>query len=122
GAERDQRVEVAALREALQRERRFQRARHGDDGDALVGDLRFLQRAQRATQKPPADLGIEPRLHDGDTALRAVGRRLDPADHAGGHWTTFALTGLPSALTRSRACSRSGRPSALTMPRARAAP
>ena len=54
-AERDQRVEVAGLREPLQRERRLQRAGHRDDRDVALGDAGLLQRAQRAGEQAVAD-------------------------------------------------------------------
>src|SRR5678816_4235866 len=52
--------------EPLERERRFERAGHGDDGHVIVGDARFAQRAQRAGEETRADRRIEPRLDDGD--------------------------------------------------------
>ena len=58
-AQRDQRVEVAGLREPLQRERRLQRARHGDDGDVALGDAGLLQRAQRAREQPSPIAGLK---------------------------------------------------------------
>ncbi len=65
-AQRDERVVVARLREPLQRERRFERAGHGDDGHVVVGDARFAQRAQRAAEQSLADRRIEARQDDGD--------------------------------------------------------
>ncbi len=56
GAERDQRVVIAALREALQRERRLERARHGDDGDPFVGDTALPSSARNAPASRPSPI------------------------------------------------------------------
>ena len=81
--ERDERVEVAGLREPLQRERRLERARHGGDRDVALADAGLLQRAERAREHQVADAGIEARQDDADAPADAVRVRGNLADRHG---------------------------------------
>ena len=89
GAQRDQRIEVAGLREPLQRQRRFERARNGDHGDVAVGDTGVREAAQCTGEQGVADRRVEARQHDADATAVAVDVGRNALDGHGAGLSVF---------------------------------
>ena len=71
-ADGDEGVAVVAVGQRGERERHFERARHADVPDVLVGDAERAQLGAAGLEQRIGQLEVEARLHDADAQVVAV--------------------------------------------------